>query len=335
MRAEGARRFATDQEVRWCPGCGDYAILKAMRQTLAEAGAEPHETVFVSGIGCAARFPYYMNTYGLHTIHGRAPAFATGLKSARPDLDVWVVTGDGDGMSIGGNHLLHALRRNVDLQILLCNNQIYGLTKGQASPTSRPGLRTPSTPFGVGGEPADPCRFALGAGGTFIARSVDVHQRHLQEILAAAREHRGAALVEVLQNCPIYNDGAFSHLSDRATAEDACLRLEHGSPMIYGRRRQRGLRLPQGSLRVEAVEFEPDSPPPDLLVHDERSAALGMLIAELQPPEFPVALGVLHRREAPVHPAAALTPAAMESREDRPAEEVASLLRKARVWSGG
>lgn len=332
MSAEGAKRFATDQEVRWCPGCGDYAILKAMRQTLADGGAEPHQTVFVSGIGCAARFPYYMNTYGMHTIHGRAPAFATGLKSARPDLEVWVVTGDGDGMSIGGNHLLHVLRRNVDLQILLCNNHVYGLTKGQASPTSLPGMRTPSTPRGVESQPVDPCRFALGTGGTFVARSIDVHQKHLQTIFAAARTHRGAAFVEVLQNCPIYNDGAFENLTDRASSADNCLLLEHGKPLIYGSNRQRGLRLTPCTLRMEAMEFDPASPPGDILVHDETDPTLAALLASMKPPAFPVALGVLHRRQASIHPSASATPEDTAALSSNPFEEIAGLVRQARTW---
>lgn len=332
MSVEDAKLFATDQEVRWCPGCGDYAILKAMRQSLADGGAKPHKTVFVSGIGCAARFPYYMNTYGMHTIHGRAPAFATGLKSARPDLEVWVVTGDGDGMSIGGNHLLHVLRRNVDVQILMCNNQIYGLTKGQASPTSLQGLRTPSSPRGVVTQPVDPCRFALAAGGTFVARSVDVHQKRLQETFAAARAHCGTSFVEVLQNCPIYNDGAFSQLTDRNSSADHCLYLEHGKPLIYGDNRQHGLRLKHGSLRVETVEFEPDSPPSELLVHDETDPTLAALLAPLGPPDFPVALGILHRIEAAIHPSAKTLPTDAEGRRGDPFDEIASKVRQARIW---
>ncbi len=223
--------FATDQEVRWCPGCGDYAILKAMQRTLPEIGASKENTVFVSGIGCAARFPYYMDTYGFHTIHGRAPAFATGIKLANPDLDVWVVTGDGDALSIGGNHLLHVLRRNVNLQILLFNNEIYGLTKGQYSPTSRAGTRSPSTPYGSIENPVSATALALGAGARFVARSVDTMQAHLPEVFKRAHEHNGASFVEIFQNCIVYNDGVFGEFTARDVADDSQVILEHGKPL--------------------------------------------------------------------------------------------------------
>ena len=284
--------FASDQDVRWCPGCGDYAILKAMQRTLADLGVHPDDTVFISGIGCASRFPYYMNTYGFHTIHGRAPAFATGVKLANPRLDVWLVTGDGDALSIGGNHLLHVLRRNVDMQILLFNNEVYGLTKGQYSPTSRPGMRSPSTPQGSQETPVNAAAFALGAGARFVARSVDTLAKHLPEVLKRAHAHRGASFVEIFQNCIVYNDGVFSHFTDKATATDAQLHLEHGQAMQFGQDNRRGLRLNHRTLRLEAVDIGADGvSEDDILIHDETNPTLAMLLARL---ELPVALGVLY-----------------------------------------
>src|SRR5512147_3341336 len=226
--------YATDQDVRWCPGCGDYAILRGVQKALADMGADPANTVFVSGIGCAARFPYYLATYGFHTIHGRAPAVATGVKLANPELDVWLVTGDGDGLSIGGNHLLHVLRRNVDLTILLFNNRIYGLTKGQYSPTSELGKVTKSTPMGSADRPVSPCSFALGAGATYVARTVDRNIAHMEETLRRAAQHKGAAFVEILQNCNVYNDLAWNVLYDRESKILFDLRLQHGKPLIFG-----------------------------------------------------------------------------------------------------
>src|SRR5690606_2060585 len=225
--------FESDQDVRWCPGCGDYAILSTVQRALPTFGLRRENTVFVSGIGCSSRFPYYMNTYGFHSIHGRAQAIATGLKVARPDLSVWVITGDGDGLSIGGNHLLHALRRNVDLNIILFNNQIYGLTKGQYSPTSALATRSPSTPFGSVDYPVNPVQVALGAGATFVARCIDVDAAALGEVLARAHAHRGAALVEVLQNCPVFNDGVWDPVTDKATAGVRQLRIAHGEPLLF------------------------------------------------------------------------------------------------------
>ncbi|MDF2095411.1 2-oxoacid:ferredoxin oxidoreductase subunit beta [Aquibaculum arenosum] len=292
-----AKDYATDQEVRWCPGCGDYAILKSVQKTLAELEADPAQTVFVSGIGCSSRFPYYMATYGFHTIHGRAPAIATGVKLANPDLDVWVVTGDGDGLSIGGNHLLHLLRRDVDLQLLLFNNEIYGLTKGQASPTSRPGTRSPSTPSGSLDQPVSATRFALGAGGSFVARTIDTDQKRMPAVLKRARAHRGTAMVEILQNCIVYNDGVFDLFAARDVAGERQLHLEHGQPMIFGAERDKGLRLKPGTLRVEVVSLS-EVPESDLLVHDETDPMLATLLAGLEPP-FPVAMGVLYAEERP------------------------------------
>ena len=287
--------FASDQEVRWCPGCGDYAILKAMQKTLAEVGARPESTVFVSGIGCAARFPYYVATYGFHTIHGRAPAVATGIKIANPDLDVWVVVGDGDGLSIGGNHLLHVLRRNVDLQVLLFNNEIYGLTKGQYSPTSRAGTRSPSTPMGSVENPVSATAFALGAGARFVARSVDRLQGHLAGVLKRAHGHAGAAFVEIFQNCIVYNDGVFADFTEKAVADDAQIHVRHGAPLVFGKGGLRGLRLKPGALELEAVTIGDDGVgETDLLVHDETNPTLAAMLTAMEPPRMPVALGVLY-----------------------------------------
>ncbi len=287
--------FASDQEVRWCPGCGDYAILKAIQKTLAELEVAPERTVFVSGIGCSSRFPYYMSTYGFHTIHGRAPGIATGLKLANPDLDVWVITGDGDGLSIGGNHLLHVLRRNVDLQIVLFNNEIYGLTKGQVSPTSRIGTKSPTSPQGSIAHPLSPVAVALGAGARFVARAIDIDQKHLIEVLTAAHAHRGASFVEIFQNCPVYNDDVFHDFTDRANAPDTQLHVEHGKPLRYGKDGNRGIRLKPGALDVEAVVIGQNGiTEDDILVHDQTNKTLAGLLGTLRPPEFPEVLGVLY-----------------------------------------
>ena len=292
--------YATDQEVRWCPGCGDYAILKAVLKTLADLEADPARTVFVSGIGCAARFPYYVETYGFHTIHGRAPAVASGLKLARPELDVWMVTGDGDGLSIGGNHLLHVLRRNVDLQILLFNNEIYGLTKGQASPTSRIGTRSPSTPLGSVDAPVNPSLFALGAGARFVARSVDTQQPHLVGVLKRAHEHKGTSFVEIFQNCVVYNDGVFDEFTEKSVAPDRQLIAEHGKPLVFGKDKNKGLRLRTQTLELEVVTIgENGVTAADILVHDEKNRTLASLLGSLHPPTFPQVLGVLYCDPAP------------------------------------
>ncbi len=291
--------YATDQEVRWCPGCGDYAILKAVQKVLADLQASRDKTVFVSGIGCSSRFPYYMSTYGFHTIHGRAPAIATGVKLTNPELDVWMITGDGDGLSIGGNHMLHVLRRNVNLQILLFNNEIYGLTKGQASPTSRRGTKTPSTPKGSIDPALIPAAFALGAGARFVARSIDTLQAHLVEVLKRAHAHQGASFVEIFQNCVVFNDGVFDEFTARDVAPDAQLHLEHGKPLIFGAGRTRGLRLRRGTLDLEVVTLSEGVQESDLLVHDQTSRALAMLLAGMQPPEYPMAIGVLYEDPRP------------------------------------
>jgi 2-oxoglutarate/2-oxoacid ferredoxin oxidoreductase subunit beta len=283
--------FESDQDVRWCPGCGDYAILAQVQRVLPDLGIPRERFVFLSGIGCSSRFPYYVNTYGFHTIHGRAPAIATGLKASRPELSVWVVTGDGDALSIGGNHLIHLLRRNLDINVLMFNNRIYGLTKGQYSPTSEVGKVTKSTPAGSIDHPFAPLALALGADASFVARSVDVEAKHLQETVRRAHAHRGTAFVEILQNCNIFNDGAFESVSDKQTKADHQLLLEHGKPLIFGKDRDKGIRRGIG-LRPEVVTLGGEISERDLLVHDERDPTLAYLLSRMGPPDFPTPLGV-------------------------------------------
>jgi 2-oxoglutarate ferredoxin oxidoreductase subunit beta len=322
--------FASDQEVRWCPGCGDYAILKAIQKVLAAVRARPENTVFVSGIGCSSRFPYYVSTYGFHTIHGRAPAIATGLKLANPDLDVWVITGDGDGLSIGGNHMLHVLRRNVDLQIILFNNEIYGLTKGQYSPTSRRGTRTPSTPQGSVDSPLLPASFALGAGARFVARAVDAQATQLVDVLKRAHEHRGASFVEIFQNCVVYNDGVFSGFTDRAVAAEHQLHLEHGKPMIFGKAHDKGVRVRPGTLELEVVNLGEHITVTDLLVHDERDRTVADMLVRRHPPDFPVALGVIYCDPAPTYDRDAL---AQVKTDGLVGADINAVLRRGRTWT--
>jgi 2-oxoglutarate ferredoxin oxidoreductase subunit beta len=324
-----AKDFATDQEVRWCPGCGDYAILKCVQKTMADIGADPNETVFVSGIGCSSRFPYYMNAYGFHTIHGRAPAFATGLKLANPKLDVWVVTGDGDGLSIGGNHLLHVLRRNVNLQILLFNNEIYGLTKGQYSPTSRIGTRSPSSPKGSVDAPLNPCAFALGAGARFIARGVDTDAKNLAETLKAAHAFSGAAFVEIFQNCIVYNDDVFAEFTDKKLADAEQIHVAHGKPLTFAKG-AKGLRVDPATFRLEVVDVgEGGVPESALLVHDETNPVLAQLLLTMARPAFPVALGVIYRA-----PAASFDESfwKQHATNGERTGKVADALRRAKVW---
>jgi len=321
--------FASDQDVRWCPGCGDYAILAAIQRTLPDLGTPPEKTVFISGIGCAARFPYYMSTYGFHTIHGRAPAFATGLKLANPDLDVWVITGDGDALSIGGNHLLHALRRNVNLQIVLFNNRIYGLTKGQYSPTSLVGKVTPSTPLGSVDLPVAPLSFALGAGATFAARAYDVSKR-LPDVLKRAHGHKGSALVEVMQNCNVFNDGAWDVIRDKKTGSMNQLWLEHGKPMTFGPGDSYGIRLVAGGLGLEIVELSQEGvTESDLLVHDETNRAQAFLLAQLQ---VPVPMGVLFAVDAPNYDADVVAQKQQQVERDG-VGEMHELLRRGHTWT--
>jgi 2-oxoglutarate ferredoxin oxidoreductase subunit beta len=259
--------FTSNQEVRWCPGCGDYAVLKAVQGFLPDLGLRRENIVFVSGIGCSSRFPYYLDTYGMHSIHGRAPSIATGIATAREDLSVWVVTGDGDALSIGGNHLIHALRRNVNMTVLLFNNRIYGLTKGQYSPTSEPGKITKSTPMGSVDHPFNPVSLALGAEGSFVARTIDSDRKHLTSVLAAAAAHRGTSFVEIYQNCPIFNDGAFDAIKDRDTKEDAIIPLVHGEPITFGVGGTKGLIRDAATGGVKVVEVA-DVGTQALLVHD-------------------------------------------------------------------
>ncbi len=325
--------FATDQEVRWCPGCGDYAILKAMQRTLADIGASPENTVFVSGIGCAARFPYYMATYGFHTIHGRAPAFGTGIKLANPDLDVWVVTGDGDALSIGGNHLLHVLRRNVNLQILLFNNEIYGLTKGQYSPTSRAGTRSPSTPWGSIENPVSAAALALGAGARFVARSVDNMQKHLPEVIKRAYKHNGTSFVEIFQNCIVYNDEVFAEFTAKDVAADAEIILEHAEPLIFGKERNRGLRVKPGLFELEVVTIGQDGiTEDDILAHDETNRALAGILALMEPPNMPVALGVLFCDQRPSYEDG-VKHHMEEAKKHGSGNDLDALLRRGHTWT--
>jgi 2-oxoglutarate ferredoxin oxidoreductase subunit beta len=259
--------FKTDQEVRWCPGCGDYSILAQMKKALATVGVPREKMAFVSGIGCSSRFPYYMNTYGFHTIHGRAPTFATGLRLANPDIQVWVVTGDGDGLSIGGNHLIHALRRNVDIKVLLFNNEIYGLTKGQYSPASRPGTPSKTSPGGSFETPIRPLSIALAAEATFVARTIDIDVQHLVTILQKAAAHKGSAFVEIYQNCKIFNDAVFEYATDKSVKSNNVLYLEHGKPMVFGKDKNKGIRL--NGLKPEVVDIGKDCSLDDVMTHDE------------------------------------------------------------------
>ncbi len=293
--------FVSDQEVRWCPGCGDYSILAQTQKTMPDFGVPKENIVFISGIGCSGRLPYYMNTYGFHTIHGRAPTLATGLKLGRPELMVWVITGDGDALSIGGNHVIHSMRRNVDIKLVMFNNRIYGLTKGQASPTSELGKKTKSSPAGTVDFPVQPLSLALAAEASFVARSVDTHTEHLQETLNRAGFHKGSAFVEVLQNCNIFNDGAFRDFTEREVRDDRTLVLEHGKPMIFGKDRDKGIRL--NGLHPEVVELGDAVTEADLLVHDEEveDPYLAYMLSRMWWPQFPVPVGVLRNIQRPTH----------------------------------
>ena len=296
--------FSSDQEVRWCPGCGDYSVLTALQLLMPDLGVRPENQVFVSGIGCSSRFPYYMNTYGIHSIHGRAPAFATGVALARPDLDVWVVTGDGDGLSIGGNHLIHALRRNVNFTILLFNNQIYGLTKGQYSPTSEVGKVTKSSPFGSLDYPFNPISVAIGAEATFVARTHDLDRKHMQEVFRRAHEHKGAAFVEIYQNCNVFNDGAFDHITSKDKRPDMLVNLRHGEPVRFGAEQEFGVALNEyGEAQVVTVA---DVGVDALLVHDEtrHDPTVAFALSRLaETPTSPTPMGVLRAVSRPTYEA--------------------------------
>jgi len=321
--------FVSDQEVRWCPGCGDYAILAQVQKIMPEFGILPENIVFISGIGCASRFPYYMNTYGFHTIHGRAPAVATGLKVTRPDLDVWVVTGDGDGLSIGGNHLIHCLRRNVDMKILLFNNRIYGLTKGQYSPTSEVGKVTKSTPAGSVDFPFNPITIALGAHASFVCRTIDVEQKHLGDMLKRAHAHRGASYMEILQNCNIFNDGAFNDLSDKQIKAEHQLVLEHGKPLIFGKNRDKGIRM--SGQRAEVVQLGNGVSDKDLVVHDETNLALAFMLGNFEPP-LPTPIGVFYAVSRPTFDGA-VNQQLDEAKAKQGPGDLQSLLNRGDTWT--
>ena len=286
--------FTSDQEVRWCPGCGDYTILRAMQKALPGLEKKKEDFVFISGIGCSSRFPYYMNTYGFHTIHGRAPAFATGVKLANPKLSVWQITGDGDALAIGGNHFIHALRRNIDINILLFNNEIYGLTKGQFSPTSKKGIKTKSNPHGTTDEPFSPSDLAIGAQGSFFARVVDTNPKLMQKIFTEAEEHRGTSLIEILQNCVIFNDKTFAAITGKEVKQNAQLILEDGKPMLFGAEMNKGIVLNGFKLEVVTIG-ENNVTEKNILVHDakEQDPTLHAMLARMRPPEFPAALGII------------------------------------------
>ncbi len=298
-----AKDYGSDQDVRWCPGCGDYSILAQVKKVLANIGASKDNTVFVSGIGCSSRFPYYMDTYGFHSIHGRAPAVATGIKIANPELTVWVVTGDGDGLSIGGNHFLHTIRRNLDLKILLFNNRIYGLTKGQYSPTSPLGKKTKSTPMGSVDFPLHPLSVAIGAEATFVARALDVNTKHLEYVLERAAKHKGTSFVEIYQNCNIFNDMAFEYATGKDTKDDTTIFLEHGKPLIFGKERNKGIRL--NGMDPEIVTLGGEITEDDLLFHDEKQKepSLAYLLSRMHYPEFPEPMGVFRCVERPTYEA--------------------------------
>lgn len=286
----------SDQDVRWCPGCGDYAILAQVQKVFPELGIPKEDFLIVSGIGCSSRFPYYMNTYGFHSIHGRAPALASGAKLANPKLSVWVVTGDGDAMSIGGNHLIHMLRRNFDINILMFNNRIYGLTKGQYSPTSELGKVTKSTPLGSLDHPFNPPQLALGASGTFIARTIDREQKHMAATFMAAASHHGTSFVEIYQNCNIFNDGAFADLTEKQTKSETQLVLEHSKPMVFGEKDNKGLIL--NGAKFEIVTIGENYTMDDVLKHDQHDKNMAMLLSEITyDPELPVPIGILYEEQ--------------------------------------
>lgn len=289
--------FANDNEVRWCPGCGDYSILSSLQMALTKVGKKKEDIVCVSGIGCSSRFPYYMGTYGYHTIHGRAPAIASGMKLANPDLSVWIITGDGDGMSIGGNHLIHTLRRNINMNILLFNNEIYGLTKGQYSPTTEKGKVTKTSPYGSIDHPFNPGKLAIGAGATFIAKTIDTDPKHMTDIMIEADKHKGISFVEIYQNCVIFNDKAHDAYTNRQTRDENTLYVEHGKKMIFGKEKNKGIMLKGFNLEVVTIG-ENGITENDIVVHDKYNPILAFqLLESSNPPEFPMAIGVLYQQD--------------------------------------
>jgi 2-oxoglutarate ferredoxin oxidoreductase subunit beta len=332
-----AKDFKSDQEVRWCPGCGDYAILAAIQSFMPELNIPRERIVFVSGIGCSSRFPYYMNTYGVHSIHGRAPAIATGLSVSRPDLSVWVVTGDGDALSIGGNHLIHALRRNVNLKILLFNNRIYGLTKGQYSPTSEVGKITKSTPVGSVDAPFNPLSLALGAEATFVARTIDSDRKHLQSVLRRAAEHEGSAFVEIYQNCNIFNDGAFDELKEPATRDDYLIRLEHGQPITFGADGRFCVVHPPGGFGLKVRETASVSPE-EIVVHDTGIVDPAYAFALTRLPGFDLRntpIGVFRDVNRPTYDSVVQeqVAAARSAASGTPEEQLTELLHAGDTWT--
>ena len=325
--------FQTDQEVRWCPGCGDYAILSAVQSVFPELGIPREKFVIVSGIGCSSRFPYYMNTYGFHTIHGRAPAVATGIKIAHPELEVWVATGDGDSLSIGGNHTIHMLRRNVGIKVLMFNNRIYGLTKGQYSPTSEFGKKTKSTPYGSPDRPFHPLSLALGADATFVARSVDVFQPHLKATVKRAAAHKGAAFIEILQNCNIFNDGAWESVVEKEVRDDHIIALEHGQPLLFGKNKDKGIR--RNGLELEVVPLGNGIAEKDLIVHDEKNEnpAYAFLLSRMDStPGFPTPIGVLRAVEGGVRYEDRIAEQIREVTAKRGKGDLAKLLQQGDTW---
>ncbi|MAF26450.1 MAG: 2-oxoacid:ferredoxin oxidoreductase subunit beta [Gemmatimonadota bacterium] len=324
--------FVSNQAIRWCPGCGDYSILSAVQNILPTLGIPREDFVFVSGIGCSSRFPYYLKTYGFHGIHGRAAAIASGVKIANPNLSVWVASGDGDSLAIGGNHLIHTLRRNVDINILMFNNRIYGLTKGQYSPTSEYGKRTRSSPYGTVDPPFNPILLALGSGATFVARTTDVSGQHLKETLARAQAHRGTSFVEIYQNCNIFNNGAFKSITERAHRKDTQVELAHGKPLVFGSEENKGLRFQSRDLEIVDIP-ESGNQTDGLFVHDEKapSVAMASMLASLQPPDFPLPIGVFRAVEAPTFDAAMADQIATVTAAEGPGK-LEDLLEQGDVW---
>jgi 2-oxoglutarate ferredoxin oxidoreductase subunit beta len=324
--------FQSDQEVRWCPGCGDYAVLSAVQTVFPKLNLPKERFVVISGIGCSSRFPYYMDTFGFHSIHGRAPAIATGLKIARPDLEIWVATGDGDAMSIGGNHLIHILRRNVGVKILMFNNRIYGLTKGQYSPTSEMGKRTKSSPVGSVDYPFNPLALALGAGATFVARSVDIFQPHLRSVLQRAADHKGSAFIEIYQNCNIFNDKAFAYMTEKDSRAEQTVYLEQGQPLIFGKEKDQGIRLVEG--RLERIQLGERYGPEDCLTWDEsfEDPTMAFRLAYMLPPDFPTPIGVLRAVDMPAYDQRSV--AQIEAEIDRNGQgELETLIHSGELWT--
>ncbi|MDZ7737771.1 MAG: 2-oxoacid:ferredoxin oxidoreductase subunit beta [Bacteroidales bacterium] len=323
--------FKSDQEVRWCPGCGDHAILSAITRAMADLDIPKEKYAFISGIGCSSRFPYYLNTYGFHSIHGRAPAIASGVKVANPDLSVWQITGDGDAMAIGGNHFIHAIRRNIDINIILFNNEIYGLTKGQYSPTSQKGAKTKTSPYGTVEEPFSPGELVIGSKGKFFARTIDTNVKLSTEIYKQAALFEGTSVVEVLQNCVIFNDGVYKELSDRQTREDTTIVLKQGQPMIFGKDRDKGIML--DGLKLKVVKLGNGISEKDLLVHDaeDNTPGLHTMLANMKYPAYPVALGIIRSVAAPTYDMA-VKGQIKKVQEDAAIKNVDDLLRSGSTW---